>query len=148
MISLQRILGCIVVFLYYTAALEDSFAQSSPASQPIASPTAPHQGNALAGEALVANRQQGLCLLCHQAPIKSEQLQGNVGPDLAGVANRLNQEQMRQRIMDSRVINPDSVMPAYFRSTNLNRVSVATQGKSIFSAQQVDDVVAYLLTLK
>ena len=105
-------------------------------------------GNAAAGELLVANRQLGLCLLCHQAPIASEKFQGNVGPNLAGVGSRLSKDELKQRIIDSRVVNPDSVMPAYFRSTQLNQVARLQEGRTIFTAQQVDDVVAYLVTLK
>lgn len=105
-------------------------------------------GNAAAGELLVANRQLGLCLLCHQAPIASEKFQGNLGPNLAGVGSRFSKDELKQRIVDSRAVNPDSIMPAYFRSTQLHRVSVAQNGKTLFTEQQVDDVVAYLATLK
>ena len=108
----------------------------------------PYVGNPIAGELLVANRQQGLCLLCHQAPIASEGFQGNLGPNLAGVGSRLSKDELKQRIVDSRVVNPESIMPAYFRSTQLHRVSAAQDGRTLFTAQQVDDVVAYLVTLK
>ena len=96
----------------------------------------------------MANRQLGLCLLCHTAPIPEERFQGNLAPDLAGAGARWNEAQLRQRLVDARRMNPESIMPAYFRSTGRSRVGSAWQGKALFSAQQVEDVVAYLVTLR
>ena len=106
------------------------------------------EGNAAAGRAIVANRQLGLCLLCHPAPIPEERFQGNLAPDLAGVGSRYTPAQLRQRIMDSSEINPGTIMPSYRKTTGLARVAPAYRGKPIFTEQQVEDVVAYLSTLR
>ncbi len=95
----------------------------------------------------MANRQVGLCLLCHSGPFPEERFQGNLAPDLRSAA-RLSEGQIRQRIVDSTKLNPQSIMPAYYRSEGLERVAPAYRGKTILSAEQIEDVVAYLTTLK
>ena len=105
-------------------------------------------GDATRGRAIVANRQLGLCLLCHSGPIPEEPFQGNLAPSLAGAGSRLTEGQLRLRMVDSRRVNPQSIMPAYHRTAGLERVGSAWQGKTILSAQQIEDVVAYLATLK
>lgn len=105
-------------------------------------------GNPKAGREIVASRKEGLCLLCHQAPIPEEPFQGNLAPDLAGVGERLTPAQLRQRIEDSSAINPGTIMPSYFKTTGLTRVAPSHRGQTILTAQQVEDVVAYLATLR
>ena len=100
------------------------------------------------GRQIVANRQVGLCLLCHTAPIPEERFQGDLAPDLKGVGARLSAAQIRSRIVDPSRANPDTIMPAYYRTEGLTRVASQFQGKTILSAEQIDDVVAYLSTLK
>jgi L-cysteine S-thiosulfotransferase len=108
----------------------------------------PQPGDAARGRAIVANRQVGLCLLCHSGPIPEERFQGNLAPDLAGAGSRRTEAQLRLRIADSRRINPASLMPAYYRTEGLARVARTWQGKTVLEAQQVEDVVAYLSTLR
>ena len=105
------------------------------------------KGDPARGRAIVANRQVGLCLLCHSGPFPEERFQGNLAPDLRGAA-RLTEGQIRQRIVDSTKANPQSIMPAYYRSEGLARVAPAYRGKTVLTAEQIEDVVAYLLTLK
>lgn len=106
------------------------------------------KGDAARGRAIIANRQVGLCLLCHSGPFPEERFQGTIGPDLNGVASRLSEGQIRLRIVDPARTNPDSVMPAYFRTEGLNRVAPSVRGKPILSAGQIEDVIAFLMTLK
>ena len=105
-------------------------------------------GDATRGREIVGNRQTGLCLLCHTGPFPEDRFQGNLAPDLAGAGTRWSAGQLRLRIADAQRLNPQTIMPAYHRSEGLHRVAPAWQGKTLLSAQQVEDVVAYLLTLK
>jgi L-cysteine S-thiosulfotransferase len=109
-------------------------------------------GDAARGRAIVANRQLGLCLLCHAAPISEERFQGNLAPSLDGVGSRLSEAQLRLRIVNSRAINPETIMPSYYQTESNTRagarVGAAWQGKTILNAQQIEDVIAYLVTLK
>ncbi|WP_342119183.1 sulfur oxidation c-type cytochrome SoxX [Pseudoduganella sp. OTU4001] len=105
-------------------------------------------GNPQRGREIVANRQLGLCLLCHTAPIPEEKFQGNLAPDLAGIGSRLTETQLRQRITDSSAINPSTIMPSYHKTTGLQRVAETYRDKPILTTQQVEDVVAYLATLR
>ena len=114
----------------------------------LATPLTAQPGDAARGRAIVANRQLGLCLLCHSGPIPEERFQGTLAPDLAGAGSRLNEAQLRLRMVDSRRVNPASIMPAYYRSEGLARVARAWQDKTVLDAQQVEDVVAYLSTLR
>jgi sulfur-oxidizing protein SoxX len=105
-------------------------------------------GDAVRGRAIVASRQTGLCLLCHSAPIAEERFQGNLATDLAGAGARWSEAQLRLRLVDARRLNPASTMPAYYRIDGLQRVGEAWQGRTVLSAQQIEDVVAYLRTLR
>jgi L-cysteine S-thiosulfotransferase len=105
------------------------------------------KGDPARGRAIVANRQVGLCLLCHSGPIPEERFQGDLAPDLRGAGKRWTEPQLRQRIVDSRKLNPSTIMPSYFRTDGLTRVAPAFRGKPLLSAEQIEDVVAYLQTL-
>jgi sulfur-oxidizing protein SoxX len=106
------------------------------------------KGDPARGRSIIVNRQVGLCLLCHAGPFPEERFQGTIGPDLNGVGSRLSEGQMRLRIVDPARTNPDSVMPAYFRTEGLTRVAPSLRGKPILSAEQIEDVIAFLATLK
>jgi len=105
------------------------------------------KGDPARGRAIVANRQVGLCLLCHSGPFPEERFQGNLAPDLRSAA-RLTEGQIRQRIVDPTKVNPQSIMPAYYKSEGLARVAPVYRGKTVLAAEQIEDIVAYLLTLK
>jgi sulfur-oxidizing protein SoxX len=114
----------------------------------IPAPLAGLAGDAARGRAIAANRQAGLCLLCHTAPIPEERFQGDLAPGLAGAGDRWSAAQLRLRMVDASRLNPDTIMPAYFRVDGLQRVAPAQQGKTILDAQQIEDVIAWLQTLR
>lgn len=114
----------------------------------IPAPLTDQPGDADRGRRIVADRGTGLCLLCHSGPFPEVKLQGNVAPDLSGSGARLSEGQLRLRIVDSSRVRPDTIMPPYFRTEDLQRVAPAYRGKTVLTAQQVEDVVAYLRTLK
>jgi L-cysteine S-thiosulfotransferase len=105
-------------------------------------------GDRARGRAIVTNRQVGLCLLCHSGPFPEERLQGTLAPDLKGVAARWSEAQLRLRIVDAAVINPNTIMPPYYRVEGLQRVAPGFRGKPILTAEQIEDVVAFLMTLQ
>ena len=105
-------------------------------------------GAPVRGKAIVASRQTGLCLLCHSAPLPEEKFQGTIGPDLADAGSRSTEGQLRLRVVDPRIFNPDTIMPAYYRRDGLDRVAPAFRGKTVLTAEQIEDVVAFLMTLR
>ena len=113
----------------------------------IDAPLTDQAGDAARGRAIVANRQLGLCLLCHTGPIPEERFQGNLAPPLDGAGARWSAGQLRMRMVDASKFNPETIMPSYFKPGSAPRTPAALQGKTMLSAQQVEDVVAYLQTL-
>ena len=106
------------------------------------------KGDAVRGRAIVVNRQKGLCLLCHSGPFPDERFQGSLAPDLTGVGARWSVGELRLRLVDSRKLNPDTIMPAYYTLDGLDRVAAAYRGKPILTAAEIEDVVAFLATLR
>lgn len=104
-------------------------------------------GDPANGKKVAINRKLGNCLACHKMPV-DEPFQGNVGPSLMGVAGRYSEAQLRLRIVDPKVFNPMTIMPGFYKDDGLHRVMKKFQGKTMLTAQQVEDVVAYLTTLK
>jgi len=106
------------------------------------------KGDPERGRAIVANRQVGLCLLCHSGPFPDQRFQGNLAPDLKGAGARWSEGQLRLRIADAGQLNPQTIMPPYYRVDGLQRVAVGFRGKPVLTAEQIEDVVAFLATLK
>ena len=104
-------------------------------------------GDPVRGRAIVVTREDA-CLLCHSGPFPEERFQGDLAPSLAGVGARLSEGQIRLRIVDASRANPQTIMPAYFRTEGLIRVTPSQRGKTVLTAQQIEDVVAFLATLK
>jgi sulfur-oxidizing protein SoxX len=107
------------------------------------------QGDPKRGRALSADKRGGNCLACHMMPIAEQPLHGTVGPPLYGVGARLTEGQIRLRIVDERQVNPMTIMPGFYSDPRqANRVANEYWGKTYLTAQQVEDLVAYLVTIK
>lgn len=106
------------------------------------------QGDAARGRAIVANHNLGLCLLCHSGPFPEDKFQGTMAPDLADAGARWGEGQLRLRIVDASKFNPQTIMPPFYRVDRLARVPPAFRDKPVLTAVEVEDVVAYLMTLK
>jgi sulfur-oxidizing protein SoxX len=105
-------------------------------------------GDPARGRAIVVDRQVGLCLLCHSGPFPEQRLQGTLAPNLAGAGSRWTTGQLRLRIADSSRLDPETIMPSYYRTEGLTRVAPAFADKPVLSAEQIEDVVAFLATLR
>jgi len=125
----------------YVAWKSENFAISKPLTD--------MPGDVARGRQLVIERDRGNCLACHKMPIAEEVFFGTLGPDLTRVAARLSEAQLRLRVVDEKQVNPQTVMPGYYRDPSLlHLVANEYAGKTLLTAQQVEDVVAYLMTLK
>jgi len=106
-------------------------------------------GDAQRGREIASDGNRGNCLACHQLPIPGIEAYGTIGPPLTGIAARLSVPMIRLRVVDTRSINPVSIMPGFYRDPQLiNRPGEAYRGRTFLTAQQVEDVIAYLATLK
>jgi len=120
-------------------------AASTPIADSLETPLAA-AGDAARGREVFVSREGGHCVLCHAAPRVGTA--GNVGPSLAGVGARLTPGQIRLRVADMPRVKPDAAMPAFHRTEGLSRVALEYRGKPALSAQQVEDLVAWLVTLR
>ena len=105
-------------------------------------------GDPARGRTIMLDRRLSACLLCHSGPFPEEKFQGNLAPDLSGVGWRWSPGQLRLRLVDASRLNPDTIMPPYYRVDGLTRVGDTWRGKPILSAQQIEDVLAFLTTLR
>jgi sulfur-oxidizing protein SoxX len=104
-------------------------------------------GDAARGRALVLDRSS-TCILCHSGPFPETRFQGDLAPNLAGAGSRWSEGQLRLRLVDASSLNPATIMPSYYRLDGLVRVGTAWRGKPILSAEQIEDIVAYLASLR
>jgi sulfur-oxidizing protein SoxX len=104
-------------------------------------------GDATRGRALVLDRTS-TCILCHSGPFPEAKFQGDLAPSLAGAGSRWSEGQLRLRLVDASRLNPATIMPSYYRLDALNRVGLAWRGKPMLSADQIEDIVTYLATLR
>lgn len=105
------------------------------------------RGDVTRGRALVVDRTS-TCILCHNGPFPEQKFQGDVAPSLAGAGSRWSEGQLRLRLVDGSSLNAATIMPSYYRVEGLTRVGPNWRGKPILSAEQIEDIVAYLVTLR
>jgi len=142
------IVTCAVTFFAGAAAADEALRAFTVGGDAIPDSLTGNQGNPERGRAVVVNRHVGLCLLCHTGPFPEQKFQGTLAPDLTGVGSRASEGQLRLRIVDASRINPQTIMPPYYRVTDLHRVAPVFRGKPLLDAEQIEDVVAYLATLR
>jgi len=104
-------------------------------------------GDAARGRTLVIDRSS-TCILCHSGPFPDVKFQGDLAPSLAGAGNRWTASQLRLRLVDAAHFNPTTIMPSFYRVNGFDRVGQTWRGKPILSAEQIEDIVAYLTTLR
>ncbi|MGJ5181668.1 sulfur oxidation c-type cytochrome SoxX [Bradyrhizobium oligotrophicum] len=104
-------------------------------------------GDATRGRAMVLARSS-TCILCHSGPFPEARFQGDLAPSLAGAGSRSTTAQLRLRLVDASRVNAETIMPSYYRIEGLTRVGAAWRDKPILSAEQIEDIVAYLATLR
>jgi sulfur-oxidizing protein SoxX len=104
-------------------------------------------GDSARGRALVLDRAS-TCILCHSGPFPETRFQGDLAPDLAGSGTRWSASQLRLRLVDASRLNPETIMPSYYRVDGLVRVGPNWSDKPILTAAQIEDIVAYLATLR
>jgi L-cysteine S-thiosulfotransferase len=100
------------------------------------------------GRRIVTERQTGLCVLCHSGPFPEARFQGDLATNLAGTGSRWTEAQLRLRMVDASQVNPQTIMPSYYRTHALQRVGSQWRGQPVLNAQQIEDVVAFLKTLR
>lgn len=139
--------GVLAIILLGALGFSKVGAQEIVAGQ-IEKPLTSTPGDAQHGRTIVLSRQTGLCILCHSGPFPEERFQGNLAPDLGISVASLTASQLRARIVNASYFNPNTIMPSYYRTDHLNRVASKFAGQTILNAQEIEDVVAFLLTLK
>ena len=117
-------------------------------SDRIDAPLTGHEGDPARGRAIVLDLHGSTCLLCHSGPFPEQRFQGSIGPSLAGVGARLSEGQIRLRLVDAAAANPETVMPSFYTVTGLTRVGHAFEGRPVLDAGQIEDVVAFLTSLR
>ena len=105
------------------------------------------RGDATRGRALIVERSS-TCILCHSGPFPEQAFQGDLAPNLSGSGSRWTEGQLRLRLVDAAHLNAATIMPSYYRVDGLTRVGSSWRGKPILSAEQIEDIVAYLTTLR
>jgi sulfur-oxidizing protein SoxX len=144
----RRVRAALVLLLAAASPAAGQVAPFTVAGDAIEAPLAGRAGDAARGQAVVKNRETANCLICHSIPDPREAFMGEIGPPLAGVGARLTPGQIRLRLVDPTLVNPGAIMPPYHRIHDLLRVDPRFAGRPVLTAQEIEDVVAWLTTLR
>ena len=144
---LVHITGVVVAAALSAAAVAEELRSYTITGDGIAEPLTGVPGDPARGRALVLERTS-TCILCHSGPFAEVRFQGDLAPHLAGAGSRWSTSQLRLRLVDSSSFNAQTIMPSYYRVDGLERVGPTWRGKPILSAEQIEDIVAFLATLK
>lgn len=143
------VIAPVTLALAMPASAEQAFIAWQAEGDAIIAPLTATPGDPARGRTLAIRPDKGTCLTCHVLPIPEEDFHGTIGPDLTGVGARLTAAQLRLRIADEQRLNPLTIMPGYYRDpATLNQVAFEYAERTMLTAQEVEDVVAYLVTLK
>lgn len=104
-------------------------------------------GDPARGQDIIRDTGRASCLICHAISAMPDRDQGTLGPSLDSVAMRYTEAELRQRIVDARTVAPDTIMPPYYSNEGLVRIGSRWTQSTIYSAQDVEDVVSFLMTL-
>jgi sulfur-oxidizing protein SoxX len=146
--SLASAFAAAAAFAFYAMPARGELAHYKIVGDAIPASLTGAKGDAVRGRTIVASHNVGLCLLCHSGPFPEDKFQGNMAPDLGGAGARWSEGQLRLRIVDASKFNPDTIMPPFYRVDGLTRVPPGFRDKPVLSAVEIEDVVAYLMTLK
>ena len=141
--------GCLAITLLATprAAVGEELKPYAVTGDGITESLSGSPGDAARGRKLIVERTN-TCILCHSGPFPEEKFQGDLAPNLAGSGSRWTVAQLRLRLVDASRLNPGTIMPSYYRIDGLTRVAPNWRDKPILSAEQIEDIVAYLATLR
>jgi len=140
--------GLLAASGFCAAAADGSLAPSSVVGDAIPASLTGAAGDPASGRAIVLDRRLGACLLCHTGPFTEERFRGTLAPDLSGAGSRWSAGQLRLRLVDASRLNPSTIMPPYYRVDGLARIGNSWTGKPMLTAEQIEDVVAFLATLR
>ena len=139
---------CVAGMPACTDARDGLFSDAMLMDDAIPEPILGKQGRADIGAQIFEARESGHCVLCHQVSSSTSLFQGNLGPNLDTVGDRLSAGQIRLRLVDYQRVRPGTVMPSYYRIKDLYQVGTDFEGQPILTAQEIEDLVAYLTQLR
>ena len=142
-----RVAVLVALSLHGVAYGDDQFGRYRLVDSTIPEPLTAQPGDPARGRRIVLARDEGDCTICHAMPLPQREFHGTIGPPLDGIGRRATPGTIRLRLVDPKAFNPETIMPAYYKVAGLHRVLERYRARTILTAQQIEDIIAYLLTL-